>query len=294
MSEELKDGVVYMNDEEYQVFKKDYLVLLEYRGKEESFAGISKEESEKLNSEVRKHDPTLAQPLKNLTVASLFTRISHLRTSWQSLEECNLFLPALNEILDSLRGELHKLQVYELPVKTLKLPKLTELACLTNNVGLRKLWMSFHKMLNSFEKALKKQQATNSYVPPEDGDSPAMPAVTAHRSHGKGDAEDQLIAALTKHHKYSNGFIENYTPIGGNQLARLAGNVSNASVTALWKKHFNSKDGIKAYKRACTFGGGKELLRTLRLMNNDYSAKILNQELADAYQEGALGMELDG
>jgi hypothetical protein len=115
-------------------------------------------------------------------------------------------------------------------------------------------------------------------------------STNTHASHGKGDADAKLRAALTKYHGYSNAAVTKTDPIGGNELGRLAGNVSKGSVTNFWKRHFG-EDGIKAYRRACLFDGGSGLRKKLQILNGDYSARKLDHDLAAAYQEGALTAE---
>src|SRR5262249_18636328 len=61
--------------------------------------------------------------------------------------------------------------------------------------------------------------------PPAPSTSQArVPAPPKHpkRSTDKGEARDKIVAALTKHHKYNNGSVENREPIGCNELARQA------------------------------------------------------------------------
>ena len=85
------------------------------------------------------------------------------------------------------------------------------------------------------------------------------------RSTQRGDAKNKLIAALTKHHDYSNGSCLNLEPIGNNQLARLA-DVSTGSASNFFRDNFG---GIKKYEAICR--EPSRLGKSLKALNNEYS-----------------------
>lgn len=96
------------------------------------------------------------------------------------------------------------------------------------------------------------------------------------KSKQKGDAEAELIPALTAHHRYADGIGGlNSNPIGNNELARNA-RVDKASASAFFKKHFK---GHAKYKATCR--DPKALFDALKLLNGEYPP----HELATAYNE---------
>ncbi len=85
------------------------------------------------------------------------------------------------------------------------------------------------------------------------------------RSTEKGEAETKLIAALTQHHKYSDGSCLNLNPIGNNQLAEMA-DVSNSTASKFFKDRF---DGHTKYRSACR--DMSKLVAALKLLNQEFS-----------------------
>jgi hypothetical protein len=81
----------------------------------------------------------------------------------------------------------------------------------------------------------------------------------------RGEARIKLIAALTEHHKYSNGSCLNLEPVGNNELARMSG-VRNSTASEFFKKEFGSHARYRAF------------CRDRALLGN--SLKLLNQEVA--------------
>jgi hypothetical protein len=95
-------------------------------------------------------------------------------------------------------------------------------------------------------------QAPATSPPPAGQGSPSTEDATskpvrAKRRTEKGEAETKLIAALAKHHQYSDGSCLNPEHVQNNALARLAG-VNQASATRFFKKHFR---GRRQYVRIC-------------------------------------------
>jgi hypothetical protein len=94
-----------------------------------------------------------------------------------------------------------------------------------------------------------------------------------------GEGRDKLIAALTAHHQYAGGSCLNTTPIGNNELARLA-DVSYSTAS----KFFNDKfKGYTRYKAICRDAG--KLVVALKLLNNEYAPHYLLGEKAAAWAD---------
>jgi hypothetical protein len=85
------------------------------------------------------------------------------------------------------------------------------------------------------------------------------------RSTSRGDAEAQLIAGLTKHHRYNDGSCLNLDPIGNNELARRV-EVSEGSASAFFKKKFK---GYTQYLTMCR--DTTKLVTALKLLNQEFS-----------------------
>ena len=81
----------------------------------------------------------------------------------------------------------------------------------------------------------------------------------------KGDAEEKLISALTKHHRYADNGCLNLEPIGNNKLAEAAG-VSVSTASAFFTDKFQ---GHTKYKVLCRDSGG--LVAALKLLNNEFA-----------------------
>lgn len=89
------------------------------------------------------------------------------------------------------------------------------------------------------------------------------------RSTERGEGRAKLIAALSKHHKYSDKGALNFEPIGNNELARLAG-VSESTASAFFEKEFK---GHAKYRAMCA--NKDSLLASLKLLNQEFSPHIL-------------------
>lgn len=83
----------------------------------------------------------------------------------------------------------------------------------------------------------------------------------------RGGAEIKLIAALTKHHQYSDGSCLNSEPITNKKLAALAG-VAESTVSAFMKKQFKGQ-----YEMLCR--NTSLLISGLKLLNREYSPHVL-------------------
>jgi hypothetical protein len=99
--------------------------------------------------------------------------------------------------------------------------------------------------------------------------SSPKPRRTTKPRTGRTDIECMLIAALTKHHNYSNGELLNHEPIGNNELAKLAG-VAKSSASAFFKKRFH---GHSRYKIVCR--DKERLIAKLTNLNDENSQTTL-------------------
>jgi hypothetical protein len=80
-----------------------------------------------------------------------------------------------------------------------------------------------------------------------------------------GGAQEKLIAALTKHHRYADGGCLNLEPIGNNELARLAG-VGAATALRFFNKWFK---GYAKYRSICMRDVSK-LIDTIKAMRGEF------------------------
>lgn len=83
------------------------------------------------------------------------------------------------------------------------------------------------------------------------------------RSTEKGEGRKKLVAALTKHHQYSDDSCLNQEPIGNNQLARLA-EVEESTASLFFKEEFG---GHLKYRGYCQ--DRPALVWALKLMNGE-------------------------
>jgi hypothetical protein len=102
------------------------------------------------------------------------------------------------------------------------------------------------------------------------GDSPARKKTKKKKSTARGEGEIKIVAALTKHHQYADGGCLNLTPIGNNELARLAG-VRGSTASAFFNRQFNGgkKGGLAKYRAVC--GDAAKLVAALKLLNQEFS-----------------------
>jgi hypothetical protein len=92
---------------------------------------------------------------------------------------------------------------------------------------------------------------------------PANPATKRKRSTEPGEARAKLVAALTVWHKFADGACLNQSPVGNNELARLAG-VSNHAAHKFFKREF---EGHVKYRKLC--GDVARLIVALRTLNGE-------------------------
>ncbi len=85
----------------------------------------------------------------------------------------------------------------------------------------------------------------------------------------KGDAKSKLVAALTQHHKYSEGACLNMEAVGNNELARLA-RVGTGTASEFFKTHFK---GLNKYRACCR--DSSKLIASLKLLNGEFTPAIL-------------------
>ncbi|MSU78423.1 MAG: hypothetical protein EXS16_10050 [Gemmataceae bacterium] len=115
----------------------------------------------------------------------------------------------------------------------------------------------------------------------ETGDTPPAKSKKRKRSTKKGEARDKLIAALLLHHKYEDDGCLNWQPIGNNDLARSAGNVSPTSAKLFFDKYFGidsgapgkkakKTDGHSQYRVLCMRNPNK-VLKVLKFLNGDFA-----------------------
>lgn len=126
-------------------------------------------------------------------------------------------------------------------------PEGNRIAC-SLNLTLSRVWTVIEIESALAKRSLEQEQAT------------AAKAALAEHEHKQpkgsrkpadGGNLDRIIAALTKHHRYSNGICENYDPIGARALAeqaglgrKNAGRVTEFFQASLWQRH-------KTYVQAC-------------------------------------------
>jgi len=101
--------------------------------------------------------------------------------------------------------------------------------------------------------------------------SSPKPRRTTKPKTGRTDGELRLIAALTKHHKYSDGSLLNQDPIGNNALAKQA-HVSHSTASKFFRDIFT---GHASYQRVCM--DKHDLINSLILLNNEFAPwRLLN------------------
>ncbi len=105
------------------------------------------------------------------------------------------------------------------------------------------------------------------------------------RSTERGEGRTKLIAALTKHHKYADGSSLNQTPVGNNELGRLA-KVSVSTASAFFNEQFG---GHKKYQAICK--DATRLIAALKLLNREFSPHHL---FGDNPPEEAVNPEYKG
>lgn len=90
------------------------------------------------------------------------------------------------------------------------------------------------------------------------------------RSTANGDAQLKMIGKLNDHHGYYNGSCGNFSPIASNELARQS-EVSGSTASLFFSKQFG---GYNKYVVQCS--KTDLLVRALKLLNQEYTPKILN------------------
>lgn len=83
------------------------------------------------------------------------------------------------------------------------------------------------------------------------------------RSTERGEGQAKLVAALTRHHQYSDGGCLNAEPIGNNELAKLA-EVSTSTASEFFKDKFH---GHGKYKVLCR--DSSKLVFALKILNGE-------------------------
>lgn len=99
--------------------------------------------------------------------------------------------------------------------------------------------------------------------------APDAPAARTKQSTERGEGRAKLTAALTKHHHYADGCCLNFTPVGNNKLASLAG-VDKSTASAFFTKQFG---GHAKYRAMCR--DSARLIAALKLLNGEYPPRSL-------------------
>ncbi|MAT68934.1 MAG: hypothetical protein CMJ58_05365 [Planctomycetaceae bacterium] len=97
---------------------------------------------------------------------------------------------------------------------------------------------------------------------------------------GPGDAVAKLKAALTLHHKYSNGSVKNPDPIGCRKLADKA-QVSDGAASEFFKRQWGNH---AKYKAACR--DLPRLTSDLKLLNDEYTPRDFGDLLSGDHRVG--------
>jgi hypothetical protein len=158
-----------------------------------------------------------------------------------------------------------------------------------------------YRQLNSKPQGVPADGATTSPIPPADiaplnatppqlvfraansepHDSPmATLKVKPKRSTEKGEGRVKLIAALTAHHKYSNGGSLNLEPVGSNELARAA-SVSQSTASEFFNDAFK---GHGQYKMACQ--DATKLAAMLKLLRGEFAPHHLYGSVPQGERDG--------
>lgn len=88
-------------------------------------------------------------------------------------------------------------------------------------------------------------------------------------NHNRDNANDLLIAVITKHHRYADGGCLHTEPIGNNKLARLA-NVAKSTASKFFRCKFRE---YRNYRIICR--DTSRLVNTLKMLNNEISPHIV-------------------
>ncbi len=107
-------------------------------------------------------------------------------------------------------------------------------------------------------------------IGPAVAESPTTPTKKSKRSTERGEGQVKLIAALSKHHKYSEGGCLNLEAIGNNELARLA-KVDKSTASDFFNNEFNrrEKGGYAKYRVICRDAG--RLADSLKALAGEFS-----------------------
>lgn len=183
------------------------------------------------------------------------------------------FVAAIREALDEARNELHARHLpspenLEDRVHLARIVEMPDEAIHTGNLTAREIFE--YALAWADRQTIKAKLAADIKNELDQGESLEAARKTktptkAKRSTVKGEGQVKLIAALTKHHQYSDGGCLNLDPIGNNQLARLA-RVSPSTAKTFFDKHFS---GHLKYRTVCANAGF--LVAALKILNQEYS-----------------------
>jgi hypothetical protein len=119
-------------------------------------------------------------------------------------------------------------------------------------------WGRADSELNDLRDRLNEDQGDRDATEP-------MGSKRRKRSTQRGEGEAKLIAALSEHHRYSDGSCLNQVPIGNNELAEQA-HVSPSTASAFFGRHFQ---GYAKYRAICRDPG--KLADSLKVLNGEFS-----------------------
>jgi len=114
------------------------------------YGSLSPDEKARWDKQISYFNPDYRIPIAFPKPFMVRQRIDDLTSKWQRIDDCQLFIPALNDYLDSLRADLVALGLRVYPGDTLRLPTCYELAKIRDNRELADLWRSFIRVMGIF------------------------------------------------------------------------------------------------------------------------------------------------
>ncbi|HQR06469.1 MAG TPA: hypothetical protein PLN21_06590 [Gemmatales bacterium] len=99
------------------------------------------------------------------------------------------------------------------------------------------------------------------------------------KANGNDDARTKIIAALILHHKYNNGAIGDYSPIGVKELTEKAGLGSKSTASKFftdeWCQDGSNRTGWPIYRsHCCNLENQAKLRAWLMMLNGDNPMKV--------------------
>lgn len=127
---------------------------------------------------------------------------------------------------------------------------------------------SLHEMAEFFRPSGRPTvslRSSESSPPDESGKRRKQSGSRKKRSTERGEGQEKLVAAFTKHHRYADGGSLNSEPIGNNELAEAAG-VAGSTASSFFKDNFK---GYAKYRTLCRDVG--KLTAALKMLNNEFA-----------------------